>query len=89
MRDPEYPLVSLVTVNYNQTKVTRDLLVSLRKITYPSIEIIVVDNGSADDSITVLKEEFPEIKLIISKRNTGFAGGNNIGIKQGKERRIT
>ncbi len=83
MRDPEYPLVSLVTVNYNQTKVTRDLLVSLRKITYPSIEIIVVDNGSADDSITVLKEEFPEIKLIISKRNTGFAGGNNIGIKQG------
>ena len=62
MKNPDYPLVSIITVNYNQTNVTGDLLTSLRKITYPSIEIIVVDNGSADDSIKVLKDEFPEIK---------------------------
>ncbi len=83
MKNPDYPLVSIVTVNYSQTNVTRDLLTSLRNITYPSIEIIVVDNGSADDSIKVLKDEFPEIKLILAGKNTGFAGGNNIGIKAG------
>jgi GT2 family glycosyltransferase/acetyltransferase-like isoleucine patch superfamily enzyme len=83
MKSPDYPLVSIVTVNYNQTNVTRDLLISLRSITYPSIEIIVVDNGSADNSITLLKDEFPEIKLILTGKNTGFAGGNNIGIKAG------
>jgi GT2 family glycosyltransferase/acetyltransferase-like isoleucine patch superfamily enzyme len=83
MKNPDYPLVSIVTVNYNQTNVTRDLLISLRNITYPAIEIIVVDNGSADDSIKVLKGEFPEIKLILTGKNTGFAGGNNIGIKAG------
>lgn len=82
MKNQDQPLVSIVTVNFNQTGVTRDLLISLQKITYAAIEIIVVDNGSADTSITSLKEEFPEIKLIISTKNTGFAGGNNIGIKQ-------
>ena len=84
MENLDYPLVSIITVNYNQTSVTRDLLISLYKISYPSIEIIVVDNGSVDQSINVLKNEFPFINLILTGKNLGFAGGNNVGIQVGK-----
>jgi GT2 family glycosyltransferase len=80
----EYPLVSIITVNYNQTEVTRELLQSLQQITYPAFEIIVVDNGSRDDSVLALKEEFREITVIQTGKNLGFAGGNNVGIRRGK-----
>lgn len=84
VRSQEFPLVTLVTVNFNQAAVTRELLLSLRNISYPSIEIIVVDNGSSDASIEALVPEFPEMQLIITGKNLGFAGGNNVGIKAGK-----
>ncbi|MEI9917737.1 MAG: glycosyltransferase family 2 protein [Bacteroidota bacterium] len=83
MKDPK-PLVSIVTVNFNQTAVTRDLLLSLKKISYTNIETIVIDNGSSDDSISSLAVEFPEIQLIKTHQNLGFAGGNNVGIKVAK-----
>lgn len=71
------PLVSIVTVNYNQSKVTCELIESLRKITYNNIEIFVVDNGSPSDNPDVIKEEYPEIILLKTNENLGFAGGNN------------
>jgi len=74
------PLVSIVVVNYKNVPVTRDLLNSLRSVTYPSIEVIVVDNKSDDDIAETLPVEFPEIKLILSQKNLGYAGGNNLGI---------
>ena len=76
-----HPLVSIITVNYNQSTVTSYLLNSLRKITYPNYEIIVVDNCSPKDSPDTLKESFPEITLIKTEKNLGFAGGNNVGIR--------
>lgn len=75
-----YPLVSIITVNYNGLYVTRDLLVSLQKVTYPALEIIVVDNAS-DEFTDSLLTEFPYIKLIKNNRNKGFAGANNDGFK--------
>ncbi len=80
----KYPLVSVVTINYNQSKVTADLLLSMRNITYPHVEIIVVDNASPSDDPDALKILFPEITLIKSSENLGFAGGNNIGIRHAK-----
>ncbi len=80
----KYPLVSIITVNYNQSKVTLDLLRTTRELTYPNFEIIVVDNGSPTDNPEGLKEQYPEINLILSKENLGFAGGNNLGIKAAK-----
>lgn len=77
----EHPLVSIITVNFNQPDLTLDLVRSLRKITYPAIEIIVVDNGSTKGNIEKVKREFPEVILLKSADNLGFAGGNNLGIK--------
>ncbi|TFF34725.1 glycosyltransferase family 2 protein [Mucilaginibacter psychrotolerans] len=78
-----FPLVSIITVNYNTDKVTAELLRSLSKITYRNIEIIVVDNASAVDA-SYLATEFPDIKFIQNKVNQGFAGGNNRGIEVAK-----
>lgn len=74
------PLVSIVTINYNQLQLTCQLLDSLRKVTYPAVEVIVVDNHSKEDPSSVITEQYPEVKLIVSKENLGFAGGNNLGI---------
>jgi len=77
------PLVSIITVNYNQSVVTGELLLSLRAITYPNYEIIVVDNGSVENP-DHLKESFPEIYLVKTGENLGFAGGNNFGVRVSK-----
>ncbi len=72
------PLVSIITVNYDHPEVTLELLKSLRLITYPNIEIIVVDNASPKDDPSIIKNSYPEVKFIQSKVNLGFAGGNNL-----------
>jgi len=74
------PLVSIITVNYNQSKVTCEFLDSLRNISYSNIEVFVVDNDSPNDNPDIIKKEFPEITLIKSKKNNGFAAGNNIAV---------
>lgn len=75
-----YPLVSIVTVNYNQSAVTCELIASLERISYPNIEIIVVDNHSEKDDPSIIKQRFPNIKFIPNPINYGFAAGNNFGI---------
>ena len=73
-------LISIITVNFNQAKVTCELLESLHYITYKNVEIIVVDNASKEDA-SVIKNQYPEVNLICSDKNLGFAGGNNLGLK--------
>ena len=84
----ESPLVSIISVNYNQSAVTLEMLESLKNISYPNYEIIVVDNGSPSDTPELIKEKYPYVNLIISKKNLGFAGGNNIGVKEAKGKYI-
>ena len=78
------PLVSIITINYNESEVTLDLLDSVRKLSYTNYEVIVVDNASPNDNPDKIKENFPEVNLIKSPENLGFAGGNNLGVKQAK-----
>lgn len=82
------PIVSIVSVQYGHAEVTIEMVKSLRKITYPNIEIIIVDNASPDENPQQVKEECPEIIYIESKENLGFAGGNNIGINVAKGKYI-
>ncbi|MCX6306822.1 MAG: glycosyltransferase family 2 protein [Bacteroidetes bacterium] len=77
----DFPLVSIISINYDHPEVTCQLLASLRKISYPNIEIIVVDNASPNDDPACIKEQYPEVTLLRSKENLGFAGGNNLGIR--------
>lgn len=81
LQNSAWPLVSIVTVNFNTTAVTRELLLSLRKQNYPNLEIILVNNGSREPS-SELPEEFPEIIYVDNGENLGFAGGNNSGMSQ-------
>lgn len=74
------PLVSIISINYNQAQVTCAMLASLRQLTYPNYEVIVVDNASPTEAPDVIAEQFPEVQLIRSQENLGFAGGNNLGI---------
>ncbi|MFK7935015.1 MAG: glycosyltransferase family 2 protein [Saprospiraceae bacterium] len=75
------PLVSIITVNYNGKEVTAALLDSLRRFPYPRLEIIVVDNASREDPTDWLMNRYPEIQVIRSEENLGFAGGNNLGVE--------
>jgi hypothetical protein len=76
------PRVSIIILNWNGLKDTEECLESLKKITYPSYEVIVVDNASIGDDVKVLRERFGDyIQIIENDRNYGFAQGNNIGIK--------
>jgi len=78
------PLVSIITINYEHPDVTCELLKSLRHITYPNVEIIVVDNASVKDDPSIISQLYPEVVFIQSKENLGFAGGNNLGVRQAK-----
>jgi len=80
----EQPLVTIVTVHYDQQETTYEMLDSLRKVTYPIFETFIIDNAFPSSSPFVIKEKYPEVELMISDKNLGFAGGNNIALKQVK-----
>ena len=73
------PSVAIILINWNSLAVTHNCIASLKGIQYSNYSIIVVDNASADGSGKALKELFPEIVLLESEKNLGFAGGNNLG----------
>jgi len=80
MNSTSRPLVSIITINWNQAQVTNELLASLKNTSYTNYEIIVVDNASKGDDVRLILEAFPEIKLVRCDENLGFSGGNNAGI---------
>ena len=80
----EKSLISIIVLNYNAGELLLNCINSLMKSTYQNIEILVVDNISSDDSHTKCKKQFPDIKLIQNRKNLGYCGGNNVGIKEAK-----
>ncbi len=75
------PKVCIITLNWNGLEDTIECLESLKKITYPAYEVIVVDNGSKGNDAQVLEERFGDyIHLIKIDRNYGYYNGANIGI---------
>jgi len=78
-------LTSIITVNYNQPGLTLDLLKSIAKNGRTNdLEVIVVDNASVVDNEKLFSDSYPGLIYIRSEVNLGFAGGNNLGIKQAK-----
>lgn len=78
------PLISIITINYNQAEITADFLESVICLDYDNVEVIVVDNASKEDPTEKLIAAYPQVKIILSEKNLGFAGGNNLGIKEAK-----
>ncbi len=77
--------LSVIILNYNVRFFLEQCIISVQKaLSNIDGEIIVIDNASADDSCIMMKEKFPEIKLIENKENLGFPKGNNIGVAQAK-----
>lgn len=74
--------LSIIIVNYNTEKLLKECLLSLN-ISVPH-EIIVVDNGSSDDSVSMLKENFSNITIIQNQKDLGFSKANNQGVKKSK-----
>jgi GT2 family glycosyltransferase len=75
------PRVLVIVLNWNGCDDTLSCLSSLEKLDYPNHEVVVVDNGSTDDSEVRIREAYPDIVLLQTGRNLGFAGGNNVGIR--------
>lgn len=76
------PKVSIIILNYNGKKWLKLCLPTIKKINYKQLEIIVVNNGSTDESAEYVKKNFPKFQLIEIKKNRGFAGANNYGVKK-------
>jgi len=78
------PSISIITVNYNQLEVTCELLNSLRKLQFKDYEVFVVDNASTVSPKQHLNSHYPEVQVIESSKNLGFAGGNNLAVRECK-----
>ena len=81
----EYRL-SIITINYNGIKDTCELIDSIPF--KEDMEVIVVDNASKQDEASIITEQYPTVKVIRSNQNLGFAGGNNLGIKEARGKYI-
>lgn len=75
--------VSVCIVNWKTKDLLADCITSIMDRTSGvSYQIIVVDNNSSDGSVEMVKQEFPNCKLIVSKKNLGFSKGNNLGLRE-------
>ena len=77
-------LISVIVLNYNGKKYLAKCLSSLQKNDYDNYEVILVDNASTDGSVEFVQKKFFKVKIIQNKIGLGFAGGNNVGIKNAK-----
>jgi GT2 family glycosyltransferase len=77
-----FPLVSVVILNWNGKKYLQQFLPFLLLSTYPNVQFVVADNASTDDSISFLKNNFPQIIIIENPCNEGFAKGYNTALSK-------
>jgi GT2 family glycosyltransferase len=74
--------VAVVILNFNTREFLQKFLPSVTKTSYPNTEIVLADNASTDDSVQFVKENYPQVKVIVLDKNYGFTGGYNRALKQ-------
>lgn len=81
--DPAWPPVALILVTFNHSDITLDCLKSLVELDYlrERLHVIVVDNASTDDTVSVVRAQYPAMTVIANADNLGFAEGNNVGLR--------
>ncbi|HEY7351992.1 MAG TPA: glycosyltransferase family 2 protein [Terriglobales bacterium] len=75
------PTVFIVILNWNGWQDTLQCICSFRSVQYQNWNAVIVDNGSTDDSVERLKKSCPEATILETRKNLGFAAGNNVGIR--------
>ncbi len=78
----ELPPLAVVVVNWNGRSELEDCLRSLRDATYPRLRVLMVDNGSRDDSVEWTRENHPEVEILETGENLRWAGGNNVALRR-------
>jgi len=77
-----YPKVSIIVLNYNGQDCLENCLESLSQVVYPNTEVIIVDNGSTDNSAFLAQKKYPHFCFLFNTNNEGFAKGMNKGIRK-------
>lgn len=79
--------IAIIILNWNGKKDTLECLDSIRDMEHGTfnLEVIVVDNGSTDDSVEEIRKQCQDVKILRNEKNLGFAEGNNVGIKYALE----
>jgi GT2 family glycosyltransferase len=75
------PLVSIIIANWNGQAYLRPCFKALQAQTYPHLEVILVDNASHDESLTLTRQEYPWVKVLALPQNLGFTGASNAGLR--------
>lgn len=82
-----FPKVSIIILNWNGVADTEECLESLKRISYPNYEVIIVDNASSGNDVGILTERYGKYATIIANpKNDGFPEGNNVGIRHALSR---
>jgi GT2 family glycosyltransferase len=76
-----FPLLSVIIPNWNGARHLPTCLDSLRRQTYPHLEVILVDNASRDESVALVRRDYPEVVLVQLDENLGLTGGINRGVQ--------
>jgi GT2 family glycosyltransferase len=79
--DAPSPSLAVIVVNWNGRDLLPDCIGSLLSNGYDPLRIIMVDNGSHDDSVAFCRDAFPSVEIVASPENTYWAGGNNLGLR--------
>ncbi|WP_197427934.1 glycosyltransferase family 2 protein [Halogeometricum sp. CBA1124] len=82
------PHVGISIVTWNNYADTRECLDSLLDVSYPNVDVVLVDNGSTDGSGDRLEEEYPSVDVVHTGENLGYAGGMNVGTREVLERGV-
>ena len=75
------PPVTIIAPAWNEEHVIVDSVRSILRTDYPNLEVVVVDNASADETVPAVRSRFPWATLIVNDDNLGYVGGNNVGIR--------
>ena len=80
----QLPSVTIIVLNYNGLTHLEDCFSSLTQLDYPTkcLELMMVDNASSDDSVNYIKTHYPDVRIVRTRENLGFAAGNNVGARE-------
>jgi GT2 family glycosyltransferase len=84
---PAVPSVCTVVLNYNNIEDTIATIKSVRSLQYSNNAILLVENSTEQSVLDAIRQQLPETEILESKKNLGYAGGNNAGIREALERR--